>query len=132
MHGVRVRQAQSAPRVDQEVVVGRGDVDRRRLGGDTLGCLLDPERRSPAQDLRHEARVPRVEVLDDDHGDREVSRQGAQHRADGRQPPGGSRHEDDVVPPGGREERPAGLIFRNRLGHREPLSDHGDLEHHAR
>ena len=74
MHRVRVRQAQAAVRADQEMLVGRRDVDGGRLDPGPRAGFLHLERRPAAQDLRHEAPVAGVQVLDDQHGNREIGR----------------------------------------------------------
>lgn len=129
MHRIRVRQAQAAVRADKETLVRRRDGDGGRLGPGPLPGFLHSERRPPAQDLRHEAPVAGIQVLDDENGDREVRRKRTQDRGDGRQPPGRPSQEDDVVPPvwDGRDVAPS---CRIRSGHGGPLNHHGSFGRH--
>ena len=123
VHRVRVREAEAALGGHEQMLVGRCDVDGGGFDPGPLGRLLDVQRRPPVEDLRHEAAVAGVEVLDDDDGDREVGREAPQDRTDRRQTAGRGGQEDDVERTG--PHGPIGtLVLRVRVGHRDPFSHH--------
>ena len=93
-------QAEAAFGRDQQVLVGRCGIGRRRLELGPFGGLLDAQLRAAPQDVRHQAAMAGVEMLDDHDGEAEVRRQRAQNLADGGQSSSGGGHHDDVVPVG--------------------------------
>ena len=96
MHQFRLGEGQRAVGIDQQVAVGRGNVDGGRAQVIAFFGLLDLQRRAPAEDFSHQAAVTRVEMLDDDNGGRKIGRQAADHLAQGRQSAGRSRQGHDV------------------------------------
>ena len=59
-------------RVDQEMSIGRSHEDGTGTNAIAFLGLFDRERTVSAQDIRHQASVPRVEMLDDGDGRRKI------------------------------------------------------------
>ncbi len=80
MYQLRLRQRKGSIRIDQQMAVGRGDV--RQAGGDmeTILGLHHAEGASAVEDLRHQAGMAGIQVLDHHDPGGEVGRQRLQHR----------------------------------------------------
>ena len=120
VHQLRVRQVHAAGGGHEQVHVGWRHIGRRRLELDALGSLLDLERRAAAQDVRHQRAVAGVEMLHDDHRDREVGGQVAQDPAQGGEAAGRGGDHDDVESAVGRVPT-VGIVRDGLSRHRDPL-----------
>jgi len=97
VHELAAGQRQRPAFADQQVMVGRRDVNRPRLGPLTLACQDHRQLRPPAEHLGDDGPVPRVEVLHDNHRHREVDRQGTKHPAKSRNTARRRRDRHDAV-----------------------------------
>src|SRR5262249_7454960 len=97
VHQFRLRELENTVRVDQQVAIRRGDVDGSRCGPVAVRRFLHPQCRRPGKDLRHQAAMVRIDVLDDDDDDPEIRRKRRQPRGDGIEAAWGSRDSDDVI-----------------------------------
>jgi len=115
VHELAAGKRQRPAFADQQVVVGRRDVDLPRLGSPSLARQQHGQLGPPAEHLGDDGPVPRVEVLHDDHRHREVGRQAAEHPAKSRDTARGRRDRHNAV----RIAR--GAAARVRRAHRGPL-----------
>jgi hypothetical protein len=67
MHQLGLRERQASVPIDQEVAVGRRDMNGSRPNLVTLGRLQDLEMGPPPKNLGHQAPVARIEMLDNDN-----------------------------------------------------------------
>lgn len=67
-----MREAELAVGGDEQVLVWWCDIDGGGLDPGAVGGLLDAEEGVAAEDLCHQAAMPRVEMLHNDHGHREL------------------------------------------------------------
>src|SRR2546421_8927086 len=78
------------------MAVGRSDVHAARPDSVGLPCLDDVKWSPAAEDVRHEASMPGIEVLDHDDRRAKIRRQAGQDLSKGSQPTGRSGHRHDV------------------------------------
>jgi hypothetical protein len=97
VHELAAGQRQRPAFADQQVVVGRRDVDLPRLGPLPLTRQEHRQLGPSAEHLGDDGPVPRVEVLHDDHRHREVGRQAAEHPPESRDAARGRRDRHDAV-----------------------------------
>jgi hypothetical protein len=96
MHELGMGEREHALGVEEQVMVGRGEIHGPRHGKVALLRLRHLERGAPPENARHQAAMARVEVLDHDDGRRKVRRQRNQHLAERIETAGGRRHGDDL------------------------------------
>ena len=97
MHELAAGQRQRSAFADQQVMIGRRDVDLPRVGMLSLSREEHRQLRPPAEHLGEDGPVPRVEVLHDDHRHREAGRQAAKHPAKSHDTARGRRDRHDAV-----------------------------------
>ena len=86
------------PVVDQEMAVGRRDVDVAGVDAGPFERFLNVKRGPAREDLRQQAAVPRVEVLDDEHGRAKGGRQRREDGSQGCQPARRGSDRDKIEP----------------------------------
>jgi hypothetical protein len=85
------------PPADQQVHVGRGDVDGARLDGLAVNRLLHRQPRAAAQEGWQQAFVPGIEVLDDEHRHWQGRWQRGHDRMQGLHAAGRGADGDDII-----------------------------------
>ncbi len=110
MHELRLGERQRPVRINQQMPIRRRDMNGAGCQLVPLPRLTDGQPCTAAENLCHQAAMPRVQMLDDHNGGREVAGQVAQHRAQSSHASGRGGNRDGVVSPGNVPAASAALI----------------------